>query len=626
MLRGLTPGIYVSRMMVAHLQPSTQDELNHRGNQSVFAKARLAPGVSIVQAQQVLDELTRSLQDLHPTYWESDNAFVMVPTEDVIMNPMVDRVLVPAAGFMMAVMAMVLLIASANLASFLLAQAADRRREIAIRLALGAKRATLIRQLLTESMMLALLGGTAGIMVASYLLKLLTTADLPLPIPITLDLSLDATVLGFSLIVTLAAGLFFGLVPAIQATNPDVAPTLKDESAGGGRAARGKIRNTLVVAQVAVSLVLLISAGLFLRSLQARVAVDPGFGYDPAGIVLIQTPTDRYTPVRARAFYRSLIEQAGSLPGVTAVGMTADLHLDVMNNMWINVNVDGVAPPVDRDAHSVDWAQVDPGFFEAVGVQIVRGRGFDSRDGTDGAPVAIINETMAGRFWPNEDPIGRVIREDDVDRTVVGVAHDTKVRSLGESPRPFLYAPFAQNFTSSMTLVAKTTGNAGETATSLIRIARELDPEILIAGAKTMERHLAVMLLPHRLSALVVVAFGTLALLLASIGLSGVVSYAVSTRSREMGIRMSLGAEPNRIVRMLLGDGMKLVVIGALIGTVLSALAAQLLGRLLYGVETIDPATFGLVPLLLIGVSFLSAWIPARRASKLDPVEVMRAE
>ena len=626
MLRGLTPGIYVSRMMVAHLQPSTQDELNHRGNQSVFAKARLAPGVSIVQAQQVLDELTRSLQDLHPTYWESDNAFVMVPTEDVIMNPMVDRVLVPAAGFMMAVMAMVLLIASANLASFLLAQAADRRREIAIRLALGAKRATLIRQLLTESMMLALLGGTAGIMVASYLLKLLTTADLPLPIPITLDLSLDATVLGFSLIVTLAAGLFFGLVPAIQATNPDVAPTLKDESAGGGRAARGKIRNTLVVAQVAVSLVLLISAGLFLRSLQARVAVDPGFGYDPAGIVLIQTPTDRYTPVRARAFYRSLIEQAGSLPGVTAVGMTADLHLDVMNNMWINVNVDGVAPPVDRDAHSVDWAQVDPGFFEAVGVQIVRGRGFDSRDGTDGAPVAIINETMAARFWPNEDPIGRVIREDDVDRTVVGVAHDTKVRSLGESPRPFLYAPFAQNFTSSMTLVAKTTGNAGETATSLIRIARELDPEILIAGAKTMERHLAVMLLPHRLSALVVVAFGTLALLLASIGLSGVVSYAVSTRSREMGIRMSLGAEPNRIVRMLLGDGMKLVVIGALIGTVLSALAAQLLGRLLYGVETIDPATFGLVPLLLIGVSFLSAWIPARRASKLDPVEVLRAE
>ncbi len=625
-IRGLAPDVYAPTMMVGHLMPGDVDELEARGNQSVFAKARLHPGVTLVEAQAVVDRIAGSLRQRYPGNWQPDNVITLVPTADVIMNPMIDRFIVPAAVLMMAVVVLVLLIACANLASFLLAQAADRRKEVALRLALGATRGTLVRQLLTETVLLAFLGGGAGLVLAAVLLKALVTADLPLPFPITIDLGLDQTVLGFSLLLTLAAGFLFGMVPALQATNADVATTLKDESTGGGRPKQFSLRSALVVTQVAVSLVLLVGAGLFLRSLQARVAIDPGFGYEPAAILTVSAGGDRYTPEQTRVFYRTLLDEAAALPGVAAVGMSGDLHLSTMSNMIRRVSVDGVDPPPGQDYHLVDYAPVDPGFFDAVGVEIVRGRAFNDSDGPDGAPVVIISAAMAARFWPGRDAVGRTLRSGGIEHTVVGVARDAKVRSLGEAPRPFLYRPYAQAFTSFMTVIARTSTDAQKTVLDMVALARRLDPEIIIFETKTMERHLAVMLLPHRLSALLVTAFGALALLLASIGLYGVVSYAVAARSREVGIRMSLGANPRSVARLLLGDGMRLVAVGGVIGLVLSFLAAQLLGRLLYGITATDPITFGLVPVVLMSVALLAAWIPARRASAVNPVNALRAE
>ena len=625
-LRGLTPEVYAPTMMVGHLNPGQSNELEVRGNSNVFAKARLQPGVTLVEAQGVVNRIATSLQEQYPNNWRSDNVITLVATADVIMNPMIDRFIVPAAALMIVVVAMVLLIACANLASFLLAQAADRRKEVAIRLALGAERGTLIRQFLTETVLLALVGGVAGLTLAAGLLKALVTADLPLPFPITLDLSLDPTVLGFSLIVTVVAGVLFGMAPALQATKADVAPTLKNEGAGGGRPKKITLRSALVVAQVAVSLVLLVGAGLFLRSFQARIKVDPGFGYDPAAIMTVQAVPDRYTTEQARAFYRTLLDETNALPGVTAVGMTGDLHLSTLNNFMMGVNVDGVDPPPGENFHLVDWAQADPGFFDVVGVEIVRGRAFQQSDGPDGAPVAIVNETLAARFWPDGDAVGRILRGNDTEYTVVGVARDAKIRSLGEAPRPFVYRPFTQAFSTSMTVIAKTSGDAQNTVLDIVALARRLDPELLIYETTTMERHLGVMLLGHRLSALLVTAFGSVALLLASIGLYGVVSYAVSTRSREVGIRMALGADAGGVVRMMLGDGMRLVAVGGAIGLVLSVLSAQLLGRLLYGIKATDPVAFGVVPVVLIGVALLAAWIPARRASGINPVTALKAE
>ena len=625
-LRGLMPSLYASMMMVGHLMPGDFDELEARGSQSLFLKGRLAPGVTFAETVAWGDRQEALFKQQFPGSWSGDQEITMVRTADVIMNPMVDRYIVPAAGLMMGVVGLVLLIACANLASFLLAQAADRKKEIALRLALGAKRSRLIQQLLTESVLLAGVGGLAGFGVSSLLLTLLVTVDLPLPFPIDLDLAADGAVLSFSVAVTLAAGLFFGLIPALQATNADVVPTLKDEGTGGGQPRKVTLRSGLVVTQVAVSLVLLVGAGLFLRSLQARLAVDPGFGYEPAAVMNFSTPQDKYNEEETRVFMRSLAEETGRLPGITEVGLTSDLHLSPLTNSSMGIVVDGVEPPPGADFHAVEWASVTPGFFDAAGVRIVQGRNFDQTDEADGAPVAMVSEAMAVRFWPGENALGRTFRRGDVDYTVVGIAGDAKVRSLGEPPRPFIYRPYDQAFSSSMTLVATTTGDDQRALLDVLTRARQLEPELLVLQTETMYRHLAVSLLPHRLSAVIISAFGVLALLLASIGLYGVVSYAVSTRSREVGIRMSLGADPKEVVGMLTKGGLRLVAVGAVLGLVAAFALAQLLGSLLYGVPSSDPVSFLAVPALLGAVAFLAAWIPARRASSINPVRALKAD
>lgn len=628
--RGLVPDIYAPVTMYDELMPAgDESQLEARGNQWFFAKARLKPGMSMAAARVAVERVASRFSEERPREWSADNELLVVPTQDVIVNPALDRFIVPAAALVTVVVGLVLIVACANLASFLLARAMDRRKEIAVRLALGATRRTLVGQLLTETVLLALLGGAAGVLLAIGLLRILIHADLPLPLPITLDLSIDTSVLLFSVALSLLAGVLFGLAPALQGTSPMLAPTLRDESAGaGGRPGRLRLRNALVAAQVALSLMLLVCSGLFLRSLQATRSVDPGFGREPAAIVTLALPSTRYTESEGRVFTRELLDRARSLPDVTAVGLIDNLHLNTLTIQTIEVNVDGVEWPPQRDSHVVDIARVDPGFFEAAGVQILRGRNFSDSDTGDGPAVAIISEAMANRFWPDRDPIGRVVHQvgDDPDLRIVGVASDAKVRSLAEAPRPFIYRPESQEYRPYVTVVAKTSLDAGQTERELLALVRGLGPEAIVFESKTMRQHLAIMLLPARLGAVALVVFACLALVLACIGLYGLVSYAVARRSREVGIRMSLGADRGMVVRMLMTSGIRPVMVGGAIGLILALALSRLLAGLLFGIGTLDPITFVTVPLLLGGVALLAAYIPARRVSRLNPVTVLKGE
>ena len=627
--RGLAPAFFLPRMMLNEVSPANYDQLEARGDHGLFVKGRLKPGVTLAQVQTAADAVAERLRESAVEDWDPQASFLFVPTSDVILYPPFDRFVRAAAWLLMIVVGLVLLIACVNLASFLLARAIDRRKEVALRIALGATRGRLVGQLLTETLLLALLGGVAGLALGQGLLALLVGADLPLPVPLTLDLGLDPTVLGFSLVVSLAAGLLLGLAPALQTTNPDVSATIKDETAGVGRSGGLTLRNALVVLQVATSVVLLVGAGLFLRSFQRIQTVDPGFGCDPSAILSVMLPGTRYSEEEGTRFEKRLEERLLQVPGVTAVGVTSNLHLNTLNTQNMEINVDGMEPPEGRDSHLVDRATVSPGFFEAAGVRLLRGRNFDASDLPDAPPVAIINEALAEKFFPGQESLGRILRrpdEGDEDLLIVGVAATAKIRSLGEAPRPFVYVPFSQRYTSDFTVVAKTGADAERTAVDLMAAARELDSQLWIWEAKTMARHLGIVLLPARLSALLLSAFAAVALALACIGLYGIVSYSVSQRSREVGIRMSLGADSGSVVGMLMGSGLKMVGLGAAFGVVASLAAAPALASLLFGVQSTDVASFVVMPLTLIVVATVAAYVPARRASRIDPVRALKAE
>lgn len=627
--RGLAPAFFLPRMMLNEVSPSNYDQLEQRGDHGLFVKGRLRPGVTLAQVQTAADAVAERLRESAVEDWDPQASFLFVPTSDVILYPPFDRFVRAAAWLLMIVVGLVLLMACVNLASFLLARAIDRRKEVALRIALGATRGRLVGQLLTETLLLALLGGVSGVALGQGLLALLVGADLPLPVPLTLDLGLDPTVLGFSLLVSLAAGLLLGLAPALQTTNPDVSATIKDETAGVGRSGGLTLRNALVVLQVATSVVLLVGAGLFLRSFQRIQTVDPGFGRDPSAVLTVLLPGSRYSEEQGRLFEKRLEERLLQVPGVTAVGVTSNLHLNTLNTQNMDVNVDGIEPPPGRESHLVDRATVSSGFFEAAGVGILRGRNFEANDLPDSPPVAIVNEALVDKFWPGQDPLGRMLRRpgvDDDDLMVVGVATTAKIRSLGEAPRPFVYVPFSQRYTSYVTVVAKTSAEPERTVLDLVAASRELDSEVWIWESTTMARYLGIVLLPARLSALLLSAFAAVALALASIGLYGIVSYSVSQRSREVGIRMSLGADGGSVVGMLMGSGLKMVGMGAAFGVVASLAAMPALANLLFGIQPTDVVSFVVMPLVLIVVATLAAYVPARRASRIDPVRALKAE
>jgi len=623
----LVTGYFSPLMMTNALTGGTTgtDQLGQRGSRSMFIKARLKPGVTVEQANQAMEALSRRLAETFPASNEH-RVMSAVPSGKVALHPFVDRMLKPVAGLLLVVVGLVLVIACANLASFLLARAEDRRKEIAIRLALGAGRGALVRQLLVETTLLAILGGAAGILLANWILSLLMAFQPPIPVPVDLDVTLDRTVLFFTAGVTLLAALAFGLLPALQATRTDVAPTLKDEGGGTGKPGRFSLRHSLVVMQVAFSFVLLIGAGLFVRSLQKAQVIDPGFYTGPAALLWPWVELSRYdTPETARAFFREATERLLAHPSIDGVALADRLPLgaEVQTRGYL---LPGVPAESSSGRHDIDNATVAPGYFEVMEVPVVLGRSFREEDAEEGK-VIVVSQAFVNRYYPGEDVVGRSI-ETGTGSTlrIIGVATDTKVRTLGEAPRPYVYEIWDPSGVSGMQFVIR--GREG--GEGLLAAGRQvldgMDPDLLYFEAKTMNEHLALLLFPPRMAALLLTVFGGLALLLSAVGIYGVVSFAVARRTRELGIRMSLGATARDVVALAVGGGMRLVAWGGAIGVVLAAGVTWAIAGYLYGIGSTDLVTFAAIPVILSGVALLAALVPARRAAALDPVQALRRE
>ncbi|MGD2218062.1 MAG: ABC transporter permease, partial [Gemmatimonadales bacterium] len=404
-VRGFRPDFFAPIMMWGQLMPLEEDPLESRGSNSFSPVGRLASGATLPELRDALARVSEYLQESFPLVWPAGDRLVAVPAAEVLVNPGVDR-MVRAVNFLaLGAVALVLLIACANVASLLLARAVDRRREVAVRLALGARRGRLVRQLLTESALLGLLGGAGGLLLTPWVLQLAESVSESFAIPVGLDLTIDWTVLGFTALVALATGVAVGLVPALQATRAEVAPILKSEGAAVGRPKSVALSRTLVAGQMAVSAMLLVFAGLFIRSFDATRLVDPGFGDEPTAFLSFMVPASRYSDEEGLRLLRSFLEEVRRVPGVTRAGAISNPHLNTLNRMIIDVKVEGVAPPPGRSAHSIDFTSVEPGFFAAAGIPILEGRNFGEQDRRDGTPVAIINEAMARRFWPGESPL-----------------------------------------------------------------------------------------------------------------------------------------------------------------------------------------------------------------------------
>ncbi len=620
--------MYLPMMMANDLNPAGSDRLTTRGSRSLFLVGRLKPGVSLAQAGVAVGAISARLEKQYP---ESNTArrMSLVPSSSVAIHPAVDRALYPVAGLLLAVVGLVLLIACANLASFLLARATDRRREIAVRLSLGAHRWQLVRQLVVESILLSLLGGVAAVLLAQWALRLLTSFQPPLPIPVHLNVGIDSHVLLFTLAISIVAGIAFGLAPGLQATRADMSSVLRDEAGGviGGRR-RVTLRGALVVAQMAVSVLLLVGAGLFLRSLDKAQRIDPGFDIGPAAILWPQLDMSGFDDKSGPPVQRQLVDALRALPGVTGVALADRLPLGAAIQTE-NISVDGVQPPPGQKTWDVDFTHVDGAYFDLLHIPLMAGRVFTDADGAGTARVAVISEAAARQFWPGGDAVGQIFylgRTRDTPVRVVGVVRDTKVRTLGEAPRPYFYLNSAQTYIPSMMFVLHGSLPAPQLVAAAQRTALAINPRIVIMEAKTMEQHLALLLYPPRMAALLLSVFGGLALLLAAVGLYGMVSYAVARRTREVGIRAALGASQRDVVGLLTGGGVKLIGVGCAIGLALAAALTWLLSGFLYGVHATDALTFLAVPALLGGVGVLASWVPARRAAHVDPMHALRTE
>jgi predicted permease len=610
--------------------------LEQRDFHSFFAKARLAAGATRAQAEHAASLVAASLTSARPEGWVPGEQFAFVPTSNVHVYPGLDPLLRAASWLLMGVVGLVLLLACTNLASFLLARALDRTKEVAVRKALGATRGALVRQWLVEGALLGLAGAAVGFVVAHGLLNIVLSIDLPLPFGMKLDLhfGLDSTVLfdwrvlALTATAGLVAGGLLGLVSAVHGTRADLGLALKADSRGSDAPGPVRWRNALVVAQIAMSLVLLVGAGLFLRSWQQMLAVDPGFGQSPTSIVTLWMPVTRSTPEEAVQRTRRVLERVRELPGVEAAGLAWPMPLEFSSSNT-DFTIDGRVPPSGREAFRAARFLVDGGFFDAAGMAIVSGRTFNESDRRDTRPVAVISQAMARRYWPDGDAVGRVLRRPDPaedDLVVVGVASDINVRSLGEAPRDVVYETYSQTGGSPMFHFVVRAADPERISLALIAAAREIDSSVHAFQSMTMAQHLAMSRLPSQMGAFMLSVFAVMALALAAVGVYGLVSYTVARRTREVGIRMALGADAAGVARLLATNGLRLVLLGGAIGVAASLLVARFLVALLFGVGAFDPVILTTAPLVLGVAACLAAYLPARRASRADPLAALRIE
>jgi len=593
-----------------------------RGNTTVWAVGRLKPGVTLEAAQRDLTSITTQLTAEYPT----TNAGIGVAVSALQAN-LTGNVKAPLL-IVLASVAVVLLIACANVANLLLARAAARRREMALRSALGAGRSRLVRQLLTESLVLFAAGGITGVLVAQWATRVLVAAA-PGGLPVYREVGMDLRVLAFTVAVTVVAGLLFGAAPAVHAARLDLNEALKLRPADGAIGRRVDARSVFVALQLALCIVLLVGAGLLTRSLITLQQVNPGF--EPKGLLTAEfrLPQAKYKDsVVVRAFMERAIAEIRAVPGVRSAALVGAIP---MSGNWGSISyvAAGQAEPAPGQAPSTQQNSITSGFFATMRIPMVRGRDFDSRDAVNSAPVAIINEELARRSWPGQDPIGKQIRlvgPPDVSVTVVGVVGNIRHRTLSEPPTPQMYNPIAQAGGIFSSIVVRTDGDPMALARTVRGAIWAVDPDQPVWKIRSQQSLVERDTAGSQFTMRLISGFALIALLLAVVGVYGVMSYAVEQRTREVGIRMALGAHHQAVVRMVLGRGLRVVAVATVVGVVAAYGAAKLLRNQLFGVGAADPLTFVAVPLVLASVAALACYLPARRAARVDPVIALRSE
>lgn len=602
------------------------DRANQRGNGWFQTMVRLKPGVSQAQAQSeaasIMSQLEQEYKDVN-----DGRRLRIVQTWEASFGAA--TVLAPLLAVLSALVALVLVIACANVANLLLSKAVSRRREIAVRLSLGASRIRLIRQLLTESMLLALIAGSLGVVMAYWTMDVIMAFVPPIDMPIDLGLRMDSTTLLFALAVSMFTGVVFGLAPALQASGSQTITALKEEGrSGGGGRTTGRLRSALVVAQVAVCLILLVGAALFLRSFIAAQSLSPGFETDHVATASMDMFASGYSGDRQREFQRRVVETIGAVPGVRSAAFGSRLPLGFGGNSSTGIGIEGYTPR-DKEEIVISYSTVGPKYFETMGIPVREGREYNDGDTVESPRVVIINEAMSKRYWPKGNALGGHVRFGQNLAEVIAVVADSKYNSINERPLPQLFMPLGRAELGTLRLFVRTTGAPGPMVAEIRNAIHGLDASLPVYDARTLTEHMQVAVFAQKMAANLLGAMGVLALLLAAIGLYGVMAYAVSQRTQELGIRLALGASPGSLLNMIVGQGMKLTMIGLAIGLVLALAAFGSIGAvrsLLPGISPLDPITFVAVPIVLGLIALLASWIPGRRAGKVDPLVALRYE
>jgi putative ABC transport system permease protein len=618
------PDVWVPMMMQGNVRPGG-NILEDRDFMSLKLVGRLKRGIRREQAQA---EMTVLAQQFASPKQDRNHEISVTLTPGEYLNPQELGDVLPVAVLAMAAVGLVLLIACANVANLLLARGASRQREIGIRLSLGASRGHLVRQLLTESMLLALGGGAGGLILARWMADLLlASVHPPGAHGFALNVSLDFRVLGYTLLLSVMTGLLCGLLPALRSSKQDLAASAREEwNAFGQRVSRSRLRGALVVSQVAVSLFLLVAGGLLLRALQKAQSVTPGFEMRKVYVVSPDLQGHGYSPARAREFQRQLIERLQAIPGVKDVGLarTAPLSSSFAITQFA---VEGHEPPPGSALPTVNFNSISPEYLTALGIPIVRGRNFSSQEVEQGARVAVVSESLARRYWPGEDPIGKRFHGGGASpyREVVGVAGDVRNVYLWTSDKPYLYVPLSPADSADMQFFVRAEGNAAPLTGVISESVRTIDKSLPVSVHR-LDDNLTLWIWPSEMGALLSGALGFFALLLASAGIYAVMAYAVAQRTREIGIRMALGAQNKDVLGLVLREGMRLVVAGVAIGLLASIVGSHVLSKFLYGLSAFDGLAFAAVSLLLAAMALLACWVPARRAIRVDPMVALRYE
>jgi len=636
----LAPELWLSVRHVEEVEPAGINDnvpspigrtrIERRGSRWLFVKGRLKSGTSAAEAHANVAVVGKQLADAYPET-NKNRRMAAFPTSDVrLLVPQATGPISIGSAAIMSVVGLVLLIACANVAGLLLARASSRQREMSVRLAIGASRTQIVRQMLIEGVVLGLTGVLIAIGLAWGIITLLTSIDLPIPGAIGLDLRLDVRVVSFAVVVATVAGVLAALSPALKTSSPNIANDLRgDTPAARIGPQRWFTRDVLVTMQLALTAVLLVIAGLLLRTLSAAHAADVGFRIDGLALVAFDTDMVRYQPDRSRQFWQDALAKVKVLPGVESAALVSPrLPFDI-NFSMTTIRIDDKIYESDVRGDVVSNVAVSPKYFETLGTPIVEGRAFTEAD-RDGSPlVAIVNETMARRFWPGGTALGRTFTLGYATKKqyqIVGIVGDHKVHTVAERPTPYLHFAAAQQPATYNNIVARTRGDAGQLLSTMRRELLAMEPGLVFIRSTTMDASMATSLLPQRVSAMLAAGFGGLGTLLAAIGLYAVVAYSVARRTREIGIRVALGANRAQVLRMILKHGLVLASIAACVGGLLAAFAARLLSGVMYGIGAADPVAWGVALMVLFVAALLANIIPARRAMRIDPVVALRTE